>query len=104
MEQKSPAVQGPLDGRVRPVSEARWCVEDASTGMPLAQGTAPTAQEASYEATHYAVQYAQDHPVRWWVRQNRKTVLKGSMAGVSVTMSIDSKGGDLRKLLQHLKA
>ena len=61
-------------------AEARWCVEEQPTGMPVAQGSAPTADEAIREATHYAVQYAQDGPVRWWVRQNRKTVVQGSIA------------------------
>jgi hypothetical protein len=68
------------------VSEARWCVEDSRTGMPVAHGSAPTAEAASREATHYAWQYAQDHPVRWWVRQDRKTLLQGSLEGVSVTV------------------
>lgn len=84
--------------------EVRWCVEDSRTGMTVAQGVASTAEAASREATHYALQYAQDHPVRWWVRQDRKTVLQGSLEGVTVTMSANSKGGDLRKLLQHMKA
>ena len=69
-------------------TEARWCVEDKTTGLPVAQGSAPTAEEASREATRYALQYAQDHPVRWWVRQNRKTLLQGSLEGVSFTMNL----------------
>lgn len=98
MQTKKPAVGPRVDRGVRPVSEARWCVEDSRTGMPVAQGSAPTAEAASREAAHYAVQYAQDHPVRWWVRQNRKTVLKGSMQGVSVEVRATG-GGDLRQLL-----
>lgn len=68
-------------------TEARWAVEDKATGMPMAQGIASTAKEASREATHYAIQYAQDGPVRWWVRQNRKTVIQGSLEGVSITVN-----------------
>lgn len=64
----------------RPVAEARWCVEESDTGMPVAQGSAPTADKAIGEASRYAVQYAQDHPVRYWVRQGRKTLLQGSIA------------------------
>lgn len=60
-------------------SEARWCVVNADTGMTEAKGYAPTAECAAREAAHYAMQYAQDGPVRWWVRQGRKTVLRGSM-------------------------
>lgn len=86
MAKKQPAVGARVDRGVRPVSEARWCVEDSSTGMPVAQGSAPTAEAASREATHYALQYAQEHPVRWWVRQDRKTMLQGSLEGVSVTV------------------
>ena len=78
--------------------EARWCVEEEATGMPVANGSAPTAEEASREAAHYAVQYAQDGPVRWWVRQNRTTVVQGRLAGVSITVQATA-GGDLRKLL-----
>ncbi len=76
------------------MAEARWCVEDATTGMPVAQGSAPTAEAASGEATRYAIQYAQDHPVRYWVRQNRKTVLSGEMSIVSFvgSFSIPSQG------------
>ena len=94
------AVAAPVERPVRPGSEARWCVEDARTGMPVAQGAAHTAEAASGEATHYAMQYAQDHPVRWWVRQNRKTVLQGSMS-LSVG-EVQTTGGDLRKLLAGL--
>lgn len=79
-------------------TEAHWCVEEEATGMPVANGSAPTAEEASREAAHYAVQYAQDGPVRWWVRQNRKTVLQGRLAGVSITVEAKG-GGDLRNLL-----
>ena len=79
-------------------TEARWCVEEEATGMPVANGSAPTAEEASREAAHYAVQYAQDGPVRWWVRQNRTTVVQGRLAGVSITVQATA-GGDLRKLL-----
>lgn len=79
-------------------SEARWCVEEEATGMPVAQGSAPTVDEASREATHYALQYGQDGPVRWWVRQGRKTIVKGHLAGVSVEV-LATGGGDLRKLL-----
>lgn len=71
------------------MADVRWCVEDATTGMPVANGWAPNVELASAEATHYAIQYAQDHPVRFWVRQKRKTVLKGSF---SVTASIPSQG------------
>ena len=79
-------------------TEARWCVEEEATGMPVANGSAPTAEEASREAARYAVLYAQDGPVRWWVRENRKTVLQCRLAGVSITVEAKG-GGDLRKLL-----
>ena len=79
-------------------TEARWCVEEEATDMVVANGSAPTAEEASREAVHYAVQYAQDGPVRWWVLQNRKTVLQGRLAGVSITVQATA-GGELRKLL-----
>lgn len=68
-------------------SEARWCVEEEATGMPVAQGSAPTVDEASREATHYALQYGQDGPVRYWVKQNRKTLVQGSLKGVTVTVT-----------------
>ena len=81
----SHAVVGRLERVVRPASKARWCVVDAGTGMTVASGSAPTEQDAAREAGHYAVQYAQDGPVRWWVRVGRKTVLRASLAGVSIT-------------------
>lgn len=67
--------------------EYRWCVEDAATGMPVAQGIAPTSEEATRESARYAFQYAQDGAVLWWVRQGRKTVLKGQLEGVTITMT-----------------
>jgi len=97
MKTKRPATGGQVERAVRPVSEARWCVEDSRTGMPVAQGSALCAEAASREATHYAVQYAQDHPVRWWVRQDRKTLLQGRLEGVSVTVS--GSVGDLLKVI-----
>lgn len=95
--QNEPAGGAPLERRVRPVSEARWCVEDSRTGMQVAQGSALCAETAASEATHYAVQYAQDHPVRWWVRQDRKTLMQGSLEGVSVT--VRGSVGDLLKAI-----
>jgi hypothetical protein len=46
----------------------------------------------------YALQYGQDGPVRYWMRQNRKTLVKGEIAGVSVAL-MRTDGGDLRTLL-----
>lgn len=66
--------------------EARWAVEEESTGIVAARGCAPTADVAIREASHYAVQYAQDGAVRWWVREGRKTILKGRMSIVSGTL------------------
>jgi hypothetical protein len=78
--------------------EVRWCVEERDTGMPCASGSAPTEEEASREMMRYAMQYGQDGPVLYWMRQNRKTLVKGEIAGVSVTM-MRTDGGDLRTLL-----
>jgi hypothetical protein len=79
-------------------TEVRWCVEERDTGMPCANGCAPTEAEASREMMRYALQYGQDGPVRYWMRQNRKTLVKGEIEGVRVTMKSTS-GGDLRTLL-----
>jgi len=65
----------------------RWAVEDRTTGMPVAHGCAPTEEEACREVMHYAVQYSQDGPVRYWVRHNRNTVLQGELAVVHKTLS-----------------
>ena len=70
------------------VSGARWCVEERDTGLPVAQGYAPTSDEAIGETMRYAVQFAQDGPVRFWVRRNRKTVLEGSLEGVSFSVKL----------------
>jgi hypothetical protein len=59
--------------------EFRWCVEELPAGFPVAQGTAPSLDDAKREAGHYAVQYAQDGPVRFWIRHQRKTVLQVSI-------------------------
>jgi len=69
--------------------EVRWCVEERDTGMPCASGSAPTEAEASREMLRYALQYGQDSPVRYWMRQNRKTLLKGEIAGVAVAVAAE---------------
>jgi hypothetical protein len=65
-------------------NEVRWCVEERDTGMPCASGSAPTEEAASREMIRYAMQYGQDGPVRYWMRQNRKTLVQGEIAGVRV--------------------
>ena len=69
-------------------NEVRWCVEERDTGLPVAQGASQTEKAAHAEMMHYVIQYAQDGAVRFWMRQNRKTLLKGSMAGLSITASL----------------
>lgn len=85
-------------GEVMANTEVRWCVEERDTGMPCASGSAPTEEAASREMMRYALQYGQDGPVRYWMRQNRKTLVKGEIAGVRVEMK-RTDGGDLRSLL-----
>ena len=65
-------------------SEVRWCVEERDTGLPVASGSAPTEKAAHTEMMRYAIEYAQDGPIRFWLRQNRKTLIEGSMAGLSI--------------------
>lgn len=65
--------------------KASWCVVSQDTGHTLAKGEAPTEQDAVREAGHYAIQYAQEGPVSWWVRVNRKTVLRASLAGLTIS-------------------
>lgn len=69
-------------------NEVRWCVEEQSTGLPVAHGSAPTEQDANTEMMRYVIQYAQDGAVRFWMRQNRKTLIKGSMAGLSIKTTL----------------
>lgn len=79
---KSAAGGTPVDRPVKPdATEASWCVVSAETGLTEAKGYAPTAAEAVREAGHCAAQYAMDGPVTWWVRQGRKTVCRGWLAG-----------------------
>ena len=63
-----------------------WAVNDAA-GRKVASGEATKAADATREATHYAVQYAQDGPVTWWIKSGRKFVVRGSLAGVTITRS-----------------
>lgn len=72
-------------------SRATWGIEEMDTGLLVAQGDAPTADEATLEATHYALMYGQDGPVRYWVKQNRKTLVQGSLKGVTVTVTPNAK-------------
>lgn len=65
-------------------NEVRWCVEELDTGLPVASGCAATEGEASREMLHYALQYGQDGPVRYWMRKNRKTLVQGELAGVKI--------------------
>ena len=68
-------------------SRATWGVEEMNTGLMVAQGSAPTADEATREATHYALQYGQDGPVRYWVKRGRKMLVQGSLSGVTITVT-----------------
>ena len=61
-----------------------WAVEERDTGLPCAMGCAATEEEAQREMMRYAMQYGQDGPVRFWMRQNRKTLAKGELAGVRI--------------------
>lgn len=72
-------------------SRATWGIEEMVTGLLVAQGDAPTADEATLEATHYALMYGQDGPVRYWVKQNRKTLVQGSLTGMTVPMVPNAK-------------
>lgn len=74
---------------------ATWGVEEMNTGLMVAQGSAPTADEATREAMHYALQYGQDGPVRYWVKQGRKTLVQGSLSGVRIT-EVPNDGGNAR--------
>jgi hypothetical protein len=59
-------------------TEVRWCVEEADTGLPVANGCASTREEAEREMMHYVGQYGQDGEVRFWMRQNRRTIKAGT--------------------------
>ena len=61
------------------MSEARWCVEEMPAGFPVAMGWCPTAEAATSEVMRYAQQYAEDGPIRYWVRMKRKTIVQGTM-------------------------
>lgn len=69
----------PTDGQVMKHPEFRWCVEEIDTGLPVASGCAPAAEEAHTEMLRYAIQYAKDGPVRYWIRHNRKTISAGQV-------------------------
>lgn len=69
---------------------ATWGVEKAESGDLLEHGSAPTAGCATGEATHHAVQHGQDAPVRFWVKQNGKTLVQGSLKGVTVSETPNS--------------
>lgn len=58
---------------------ATWGVEEKDTGLVVASGSAPTAGEATLEATRYALQYRQDGPVRYWVKLGRKKLVQGTL-------------------------
>lgn len=60
-------------------TQATWGVEEEKSGLRVAQGSAPSTDAAAREAAHYAMQYVQDGPVRWWVKEGRKTVFRGNM-------------------------
>jgi hypothetical protein len=64
-------------------NEVRWCVEELDTGIVCANGCAPTAEEAGREMMRYAMQYGRDGPVRYWMRKNRTTLLKGKIEPVA---------------------
>lgn len=70
--------------------------EVTQAGSTVASGTAPHDAAVS-EATHYAMTYGQDGPVSWTVyrikrdaggRKKRELVLRGSLAGLSITRSL----------------
>lgn len=67
------------------MTDVRWCVEEQDTGLPVASGSAPTESQANREMMRYAAQYAEDGPIRFWMRQNRKTLMEGAMAQLGTT-------------------
>lgn len=77
--------QGPQQRRVRRVCEVTWRLEAADTGAPLAVGCADSEAEALRETTWRALSHARYRPVRWWVKQGGKTIISGSLQGVTIT-------------------
>ena len=59
------------------MATVRWFVEERDTGIKCASGSAPNEDEASNEMFKYALQYADDCPVRYRMRQNRTTLMNG---------------------------
>ena len=65
------------------MSRVTWGIEESDTGIIVAQGDAPTVNAAAREAIHYAMQYGQDGPVRYWVRHGEKTLVRGTLKCVT---------------------
>ena len=64
-------------------TEVHWGVDELDTARPLASGYAPDVKGAFTQMMHYVMQYAQDGPVRFWMRQNRKTLINGRFTGLN---------------------
>jgi len=70
-------------------NRATWGVKELDTGLIVARGSVPTADEAIREAAHYAIQYGQDGPVCYWVKQDGKILVQGSLNGVTIVATPD---------------
>ena len=63
---------------VRVSGEIHWCVEERDTGLPVANGSAPSVFSAGREIQRYTM----GGPTRYWIRKGRRTLVSGELAGL----------------------
>ena len=61
-----------------------WYVKELDTGLKVASGDALDEDTANTECFHYAIQYVQDGPIEYCVKNGRKILVKGTMSRVTV--------------------
>lgn len=56
-----------------------WYVKELTTGLKAAQGSAPDFDTSMAECTRYAMQYSEEGPVEYCVKDGRKILFKDTI-------------------------
>lgn len=66
--------------------ECEWGVERRDTGMTLVRGVSPTSEKAQDDVVAHLTQYSEADPLRIWIRQGPRFLIRSAVGGVAVTV------------------
>lgn len=67
--------------------QIEWAVEQRDTGASLARGIAGTTEDAQHEAVNHALEHGRDQPVRLWIREGTRFLIRCSIGSTQVAIS-----------------